>query len=79
MAVARAREQAATIAAALGHELGPALEVRGGSALPRPGPEMGLMFRAEAAQVATPIEAGDQTVTATVTIKYALGPRRSGR
>ena len=77
MAVQRAREQAVTIATALGHELGAALEVRGGSALPRTGPE--LMMRAEAVAAATPIEAADQTVTATVSIKFALGPRRGGR
>lgn len=79
MAVENARAQADAIAAALGHELGPALEVRGGSAVPRPGPEIGIMLRAQAADIATPIEAADQAVTATVTIKYALGPRRSGR
>ncbi len=77
-AVRQAREQAATMAAALGRELGAALEVRGGSAQARPRGDM-LLMRAEAAQVATPIQAADQMVTATVTIKFALGPRRGGR
>jgi hypothetical protein len=78
MAVERARGEAATMAAALGHELGAVLEVRGGSALPRPRAE-GLMFRAAAAAAETPIEAADQTVTASVTVKFALGPRGGGR
>lgn len=76
-AVEQAREQAATMAAALGRELGPALEVRGGAAEARPRGDRSLM-RAEAAQVATPIEAADQLVTATVTIKFALGSPRGG-
>lgn len=77
-AVQQAREQATTMAAALGRELGPALEVRGGSAQPRPRGETMLMRSAAAAQVETPIEAADQMVTATVTIKFALGARRGG-
>jgi uncharacterized protein YggE len=75
-AVARARSEAEAIAAALGHELGVPLEVRGGAQLPQSRGDIMLM-RSEAA--ATPIEAGDQTVTASVTIKFALGARRGGR
>lgn len=76
-AVERARAEAATMAAALGHELGAVLEVRGGAAQPRPQSDVMLM-RAEAA-APTPIEASDQLVTASVSIKFALGPRRGGR
>jgi uncharacterized protein len=78
-AVNAAREQARTIAEALGHELGPALEVRGGADSPGPRPFVGdyMMMRAEAAP--TPIESGDQTVTANVTVRFALGPELPGR
>jgi uncharacterized protein YggE len=78
-AVEQARADAATMAAALGHDLGPALEVRGNSAQPRPRGDA-FMMRAEGmAEAATPIEAADQVVMATVTIKFALGPHRGGR
>jgi len=76
-AVRRAREQAATMAEALGRELGPALEVRGGSAPAGPRPDRGFM-RAEAAGQTTPIEATDQVVRANVTIRFALGAVRGG-
>lgn len=76
-AVQTARSEAEVIAAALGHRLGAALEVRGGAQRPSPrgmGPEMAM-----AARVAdTPIEAGDQTVTASVSIRFALGPESGG-
>jgi uncharacterized protein YggE len=75
-AVEQARGEAATIAAALGHELGAVLEVRGGSALPRARPN--VMMRAEGVAAVTPIEAADQVVTATVTVKFALGPPGGG-
>lgn len=78
MAVEHARGEAATMAAALGHELGAVLEVRGGSAVPRPRGEQ-IMLRAAAMATETPVEAADQTITASVTIKFALGPRRGGR
>ena len=78
MAVEKAREEAATMAAALGHGLGAVLEMRGGSTVPRPRGD-GRVFRAESAAVETPIEAADQTVTASVTVKFALGPRGGGR
>lgn len=72
-AVRSATEQARTMAAALGRTLGAPLEVRGGAQhpLPRGGPEVALMRAAEA--VDTPIEAGDVTVSASVTIRFALG------
>lgn len=75
-AVADARSQAEAIAAALGHELGPPLEIST-NAQPN-GPVRPMMFSAEAAPT-TPVEAADQTVSASVTIRFALGPERSGR
>lgn len=75
-AVRNARAQAVAMAEALGYALGAPLEVRGGADRPGPVP----MAFAEAAvrtqAVPTPIEAGDQTVTANVTIRFALGPAR---
>lgn len=77
-AVSSARAQAQAIAEALGRTLGPALEVRGGADRPVPRPMMDVaMARMEAA--ATPIEAGDQLVTANVTVRFALGPETPGR
>jgi len=70
-AVAQAREQAQTIAVAMGVRLGMALEVQGGANAPLPQPSGGMMFRA-AAEAMTPVEAGDQTVTASVTIRYRI-------
>lgn len=71
MAVEKAREEAEAMAAALGVPLGPPLEVRSGGETEPPRP---MMMRMEAAQadVSTPIEAGDQTVTAHVTVRYGL-------
>lgn len=72
-AVASAAAQARAMAAALGRSLGPPLEVRGGAQLPFPrgGGEIAMLRAAEA--VDTPIEAGDLTVSANVTIRFALG------
>ena len=79
-AVASARSQARVIAEALGHELGQPLEVRGGSQRPVPMSAQVAMMRTVEAQAApTPIEAGDQSVTASVTIRFALGPELGGR
>jgi len=70
-AVAQAREQAQAIASAMGVRLGIALEVQGGANAPGPQSLGGMMLRA-AAETTTPVEAGDQWVTASVTIKYRI-------
>lgn len=70
-AVTRARGQAEAIAEAMGVSLGEALEVRTGSDTPRPL----IQYRAEAAALqdaSTPVEPGEQTVSANVTIRYRL-------
>ncbi len=79
-AVRSARTQAQTIAAALDRQLGPPIEVTGGVLNPTPRPDL-VRFRAAAmaAPPETPIEAADQTVSATVSITFALGPERSSR
>jgi len=75
-AVAHAKAQAEVMAAALGYELGAPVEVHGGGQS-RGGP---MLEMAQARSfAATPIEAGDQTVRASVTIKFALGPERAPR
>lgn len=75
-AVRNARTQAEVIARELGYELGPPLEIRGGADRPMP-----VMFEAMRVQVAdaTPIEAGDQSVSANVTVRFALGRALAGR
>lgn len=77
-AVRDATGEARIIAETLGYRLGAPLEVNGGAT--RPGPLMMeqdmALFRAQAAP--TPIEAGSQTVTANVSIRFALGPRTGG-
>jgi uncharacterized protein YggE len=79
-AVRAARVQAEAIAQALGRALGPAIEVHGGAADNPPRPMMGdVMFRAQAQAAPTPIEAADQTITANVTVRFALGPASGGR
>jgi len=66
-----ARAQAESIAGALGVKLGPVLAAStGGSPSPVPPMKMATM-RLEAA-VATPIEAGDQTVRATLHVTYGI-------
>jgi uncharacterized protein YggE len=78
-AVANARAQAQAIAAALGYELGPPLEIHGGAQRPAPIP-VAYEARPMMAQAApTPIEAGAQTVDASVTIRFALGPEVARR
>ncbi len=71
MAVENARAQAETMADALGMPLGRVLEMRGGA--DRSPPVQPYLMRAEAAMASTPIEAGDQEVSAAVTIRFALG------
>lgn len=76
LAVRTARSEAQVIAESLGYRLGEPLEVSGGAS--RPGP---VPYQAEALSMRvadTPIEAGDQTVTATVSIRFAIGPETSG-
>jgi uncharacterized protein YggE len=70
-AVRSAREQAEAIASAMGVALGQALEVQGGANAPDPFSMGGMMIRAQA-ETTTPVEAGDQMVTASVTIKYRI-------
>jgi uncharacterized protein YggE len=70
-AVRSAREQAEAIASAMGVALGSALEVQGGANAPTPFSPGGMLLRASA-ETATPVEAGDQMVTASVTIKYRI-------
>lgn len=76
-AVRVASAEAEVMAEALGHRLGPPLQVNGGADRPTP-----MVYQAEMAMMAraadTPIEAGDQTVTARVTIRFALGPELGG-
>lgn len=69
-AVRSAREQAEVMAAAMGVRLGRALEVQGGSSALAPREQRMMAF--EAAEVATPIEAGDQMVSASVSITYRI-------
>jgi uncharacterized protein YggE len=71
-AVASAREEAQTIAEAMGVTLGPVLEVQGGASAPPPrGFEVAAMRFAEAA-APTPIEPGTQSVSASVSITYRI-------
>ena len=72
-AVRAATAQAETMARALGRRLGEPLEVRGGADQPYPRAGGEVMFRALEAAVDTPIEAADLTVSASVTIRFALG------
>ena len=70
-AVARAREEAQAIATAMGVGLGAVLEVQGGASAPNPRSLGGMMVRA-AAEASTPIEGGDQMVTANVTVRFRI-------
>lgn len=79
-AVARAREEAETIAQAMGVTLGGALEVQGGASAPLP--RSMELARAEPLVAAfegaptTPIEGGNLTVSASVSISYRIVERR---
>ena len=76
-AVRVARSEATILAEALGYRLGAPLEVRGGAQRPAPRPmAFEAMDMVRSAAVPTPIEAGDQQVSANVTIRFALGPAR---
>lgn len=73
-AVERARASAQTIASALGVRLGPVLDASTGVTPVPPGP-MPMAARAEMAQdiaVLTPIEPGEQTVRAQVSLIFAI-------
>lgn len=71
-AVQLAREEAQTMAEAMGVRLGPPLEVQGGAVpVVPPGGFRAMAFEAQAAP-STPIEAGTQTVSANVTIVYSI-------
>ena len=72
MAVVSAREEARTMATAMDLVLGPPLEIRGGASQEGPRPVAVAYRAAEAVSAPTPIEAGGQTVTATVTITYRV-------
>jgi uncharacterized protein YggE len=75
-AVRSARAEATVIAESLGYRLGAPLEINGGAARPTPRPYEMATLSGRAAD--TPIEAGDQTVTASVSIRFALGPELAG-
>ena len=70
-AVGNAREEAEAIAEALGMRLGRPLEVTGGADR-TPAPMAVRMEAAAFQDVSTPVEPGSQTVSASVTIRYAL-------
>lgn len=76
IAVRSARAEAQVIAESLGYRLGAPLEVTGGASRPGPVPYQAEALSMRAAD--TPIEAGDQTVSASVSIRFALGPGGSG-
>ena len=77
MAVENATREARVMAAALGRTLGGALEIQGGAQQPRPAMRFESMDMAMAqARSETPVEAGDQTVSAQVSITFRLGPPR---
>lgn len=73
LAVARAGEEAAVIAAALGERLGPAMQVSTGGAQP-PRPMMEAMRMDMPAAAPTPVQPGEMEVHAMVSITYRLGP-----
>ncbi|MDZ7780851.1 MAG: SIMPL domain-containing protein [Gemmatimonadota bacterium] len=75
-AVRSARSQARAIAASLGYELGPVLEVRGGADRSDPPGIETMLMRNETAS--TPIEAGTRAVSANVTVRFALGSALPG-
>ena len=71
-AVRLAREEAQTIAEAMGVTLGMVLEVRGGASPGNPTVRYRASMVAEMASAPTPIEAGAQTVSANVTIIFQI-------
>ncbi len=77
-AVGNARAQAEVIAESLGYRLGAPLEINGGAQRPSGGRFTEGLVMTQARSVQTPIEVGDQTVTANVSIRFALGPELGG-
>lgn len=78
-AVRNATAEARVIAESLGYRLGPPLEINGGAQRPIPVPMDGAFATLGQERAApTPIEAGDHTVTAEVSIRFALGPEAGG-
>lgn len=76
LAVERARNEAEAISGALGMRLGQPSTVQGGAERPQPRPMMD-MLRMEAADMGsapTPVEAGLQTISASISITYRLHP-----
>lgn len=71
-AVGVAREEAQTIAEAMDVALGPPVEVRGGATPGEPRMFARAAMADEMGGVRTPIEAGTQTVSASVTILYRI-------
>ena len=70
-AIEAAKEKAESMAKAAGVRLGRIVEIReGGSSNPRPQPMM--MARGMAADESTPIAAGEQTLSVTVNLTYAI-------
>jgi uncharacterized protein YggE len=73
-AVVEARDKARSIASALDVRLGDVLTVQeGGVNLRPPQPLAGVAMMARRADVATPVEPGEVTVSASVTIRYRIG------
>lgn len=76
LAMRNARAQAALVAEAAGEQLGPALNINTSGFMPPPPPmPYAAAARMEAMDVATPIEGGVLTVTATVNVVYRLVDR----
>jgi uncharacterized protein len=73
LAVARAGEEAAVVADALGEQLGPAIQVSTGGVQP-PRPMMQAERMMDVAAVAPPVQPGEMEVHAMVSITYRLGP-----
>jgi uncharacterized protein YggE len=68
--MAEARARAGVLAEAAGLEITGVTSVVEGAAIPPPGPRMKAERMMMAADVATPVEAGSQEVTVTVTVSY---------
>jgi uncharacterized protein len=73
-ALRRARAEAAVLAEGMGVQLGRVLDVSTSTAPPTPFPMYRMQVQmADAAASATPIEPGQQTVNATVTVVFEIG------